>query len=970
VNKSLLFPALLLAVSLLCLPVRALTGSADSAVGSLETIRPTLTGLTVSSGLSIDSTFSEPMLSSSVTVPQNYLISGDGAGTLLLNPSTVTGNSSVTLTWANGEMRDGATVSLTVIGVQDLLGNPIDTSANEASGVGVGLAPVFSGLSVTPSIAGAGDVVSISFSTSEALDGDPEVTVNGNPAVRSGKAAYAYEYTVLPGDPFGTADIVISGFDLAGNLGGISSSSALTIAEAGVELPIRAWSLILIFVIAGAIMLNRRPKAAITLLATLGFASIASGATPVVSNVTFEQKPNASGTEVLITYDIVSPVAPSFITVSLSKNGGVDNFPFTATAISGDLFTVSTGTGRTILWNIAADFPNESIPNARIRVTADNGDIPEYTIQYLAGVGGTITGAATQTAFAGSTSSPVNAIANPGFAFVDWSDGSTSPTRSDLFTADRTLTANFTPQYTLTYTAGAGGSISGLSPQTVNSGDSGTSVTAVANSGFAFLSWSDGVLTATRTDSNVQADLSVTANFTPQYTLTYTAGPGGAITGLLVQSVNSGDTGTEVTAVADSGFVFLNWSDGVLTATRTDSNVQADLSVTANFTPQYTLTYTAGTGGTLSGNTSQTVISGNNGTAVTAVPNSGFAFLNWSDGKTSATRTDSNVQANLSVTANFQDLYVMIPVPAGSFDMGRTSSGDDAAGGSDELPVHTVSLDAYEIGKFEVTNQRVCDVFNWADDQNLFTNASTATAFGRTLLSLANAECHIEYVDGVFQSEVREGIDANGNPQMYSMANHPVVHMSWFGAAAFCNWLSQIQGLTPVYNTSTWVANFANNGYHLPTEAQWERAAAWDGAKHWIYGFTSDTLSGRSRVNHLDGGSAVNPLGLLTSPPTAPVGWFNGIYVSPNGSVSTIDSVSPIGAYDMSGNLAEWCNDWYAAGYYATSPASNPEGPATGSAKVRRGGSWLNGFGNNRSAVRPNFSPASTRNFIGFRLAK
>jgi hypothetical protein len=147
------------------------------------------------------------------------------------------------------------------------------------------------------------------------------------------------------------------------------------------------------------------------------------------------------------------------------------------------------------------------------------------------------------------------------------------------------VTAEFAiDTFTLTYTAGTNGAISGVSPQTVNYGSSGTSVTAVADTGYHFVRWSDGVLTAARTETNVTADSSVTAEFAiDTFTLTYTAGAHGAITGVSPQTVNYGANGTEVTAVADTGYHFVRWSDGVLTAVRTETNVTADSSVTATF---------------------------------------------------------------------------------------------------------------------------------------------------------------------------------------------------------------------------------------------------------------------------------------------------------------------------------------------------------------------------------------------------
>jgi hypothetical protein len=148
--------------------------------------------------------------------------------------------------------------------------------------------------------------------------------------------------------------------------------------------------------------------------------------------------------------------------------------------------------------------------------------------------------------------------------------------------------------YTLTYTAGANGTISGSSPQTVSSGANGSQVTAVADSGYHFTSWSDGILTAARTDTNVQANVSVTASFeadAPSYTLTYLAGAHGSITGSTPQTVVSGANGSAVTAVADSGYVFSSWSDSSTANPRTDTNVQANVSVTASFVIDNSLIY-------------------------------------------------------------------------------------------------------------------------------------------------------------------------------------------------------------------------------------------------------------------------------------------------------------------------------------------------------------------------------------------
>ena len=213
--------------------------------------------------------------------------------------------------------------------------------------------------------------------------------------------------------------------------------------------------------------------------------------------------------------------------------------------------------------------------------------------------------------------------------------------------------------YTLTYTAGENGSIQGQLTQTVQHGGSGEEVEAVPNGIYKFYRWSDGLSTAKRTDSNVKANLSVTAEFIDAsisiYSLTYTAGDGGRIKGTARQNVADGQSSIEVEAVPNEGYKFVKWSDGNTNAKRTESNVTANISVTAEFEVIiYTLTYTAGENGSIQGQTTQTVQHGQSGEEVVAVPNDGYRFVKWSDGVATAKRTDNNVKADLSVTAEFE----------------------------------------------------------------------------------------------------------------------------------------------------------------------------------------------------------------------------------------------------------------------------------------------------------------------------
>ena len=327
-------------------------------------------------------------------------------------------------------------------------------------------------------------------------------------------------------------------------------------------------------------------------------------------------------------------------------------------------------------WNTAADgsgtaFTGSPLVTADITVYAQWTTATVYTLNYLAGTGGTISGRTPQTMRPFASGTAVTAIPNPGYHFVSWSDGVTTAVRTDAgVTANKSVTANFAVDApttrTLAYAAGSGGAVSGTLLQTVALGGSGSSVTALPNTGYHFVSWSDGVMTATRTDSNVTADKSVTANFAlnaiETRTLTYVAGTGGTVSGTSVQTVAVGGSGTAVTAVPNSGYHFVNWSDGSTQNPRTDTSVTTDKSVTANFAPDAigtrTLSYLAGSGGTIAGITPQTVSLGGDGTTVTAIAASGYHFVSWSDGVTTAVRKDTNVTANLSVTASFASTQV------------------------------------------------------------------------------------------------------------------------------------------------------------------------------------------------------------------------------------------------------------------------------------------------------------------------
>lgn len=140
--------------------------------------------------------------------------------------------------------------------------------------------------------------------------------------------------------------------------------------------------------------------------------------------------------------------------------------------------------------------------------------------------------------------------------------------------------------YTLDYAAGTGGTLSGVTHQTVYSGGSGTPVEAIAEPDYVFSAWSDAVTDNPRTDTGVVANINVTALFLPVFTLTYSDDGNGHIDGVSPQSVIAGGDGSPVTPVPDAGYKFFKWSDGTSSNPRQDTVVASDISVTARFIPE------------------------------------------------------------------------------------------------------------------------------------------------------------------------------------------------------------------------------------------------------------------------------------------------------------------------------------------------------------------------------------------------
>jgi len=371
---------------------------------------------------------------------------------------------------------------------------------------------------------------------------------------------------------------------------------------------------------------------------------------------------------------------------------GGDGSPVSAIPAAGyhfERWSDGLDTAKRIDYNVTAD----------LAVTAQFA-INKYTLTYEAGENGSIEGVSPQTIEHGSDGSLVTAVPDKLYHFIGWSDGVAAASRTDFnVTADHTVTAVFSPsdQYTLNYSAGENGSIEGSASQMIYHGGDGSPVTAVPAAGYRFESWSDGVNNARRSDSDVTADLAVTANFTSsKYTLIYKAGKNGIIDGVSPQTVDHGSDGSTVTAIPSEHYHFAGWSDGMSTPSRVESNVKADLTVTAGFAiDQYKLNYTAGENGSIEGSTPQMIDHGTDGSPVKAVPAAAYHFESWSDGVDTPRRTDTDIVADLAVVANFAiNKYIL------NYEVGENGTIDGinpqtVEHGSDGSPVTAVAQRGY-----------------------------------------------------------------------------------------------------------------------------------------------------------------------------------------------------------------------------------------------------------------------------------
>jgi formylglycine-generating enzyme required for sulfatase activity/serine/threonine protein kinase len=254
----------------------------------------------------------------------------------------------------------------------------------------------------------------------------------------------------------------------------------------------------------------------------------------------------------------------------------------------------------------------------------------------------------------------------------------------------------------------------------------------------------------------------------------------------------------------------------------------------------------------------------------------------------------------------------MVFVPAGEFVMGSEELGDD------ERPVHRIYLDDFWIDRYEVTNERFA---RFVVETGYQTDAERR---GRGWVWVDSEWEEVEGADWRHPG----GPDTSIEDKM----DHPVVLTSWNDADVYCRWV----------------------GKRLPSEAQWEKAARGTDGRRYAWGEEFDSAQANTKGWKMENGEWRGS--------TTPVGSF-----SPQGD-------SPYGASDMAGNVWEWVADWYGSDYYSLTTdgenvADNPPGPAAGTDKVLRGGSWAFDEVYARTSFRYNVKPDYTYDFAGFRCS-
>lgn len=314
-------------------------------------------------------------------------------------------------------------------------------------------------------------------------------------------------------------------------------------------------------------------------------------------------------------------------------------------------------------------------------------------------------------------------------------------------------------------------------------------------------------------------------------------------------------------------------------------------------------------------------------------------------------------EKDIPLQADYKPKFSMVYVPQGISFMGAMSSSDMI----NELPKNIVEISAFSIGVYEVTNAQFASWLNQAVSSGKAVYMSEGEQRG--LVFDVEGRLLFKTFENDFFSQISAQQETSGGTQFIPIGgkdSFPVIDVTWYGAVAYCE----------------------SNECRLPTEAEWEKAAGMarkepgKPLKRFIFGFGQDSID-PAWANYKVYETSKKNFQVLTTP----VGFYNGINTLPldvneRTAKQTHLAKSPYGVFDMSGNVWEWVSDWNDDSNSSQTVRDlpkesqiDPQGPATGTKKIAKGGCYDSFSDGVRVAERIALKPDHADVFTGFRIA-